>query len=649
MMTAILNPRVLSALLLGILVGTLGIGLTLGPALQAGVAASANYQRPFPMPHQYWARSDEFYVFASGGQQGGMYVYGVPSMKYLSEIPIFAEDQAWGWTTEDEHVRKMLTNPWTGEVATRGDTHHPSASKTDAKYDGRWVFVNDKQFARVARIDLDIFRTGQILWAPNTTGGGHGFNVSPDTKLAVLNLEHEQYPDENIRRHLGLALDPVKGPYAAGINGIRIADDGTMSNGWQIWGPWQFDMARIGWGKSNGWIVTTSYNTERATDAVGMFKQDHDYLFFWNIASIEKALAEKKYVTSKQAPDVPVISWKDVEVYVTPIPLNPHGLDISPTGKYVLTSGKATTLIVAVDFEKVLQGIKEQKFTGEDFGVKVLDPDFVRASTMDLGMGATHIEFDDQGYFYVGFFVDSDIKKVPLGEPYTTKHGKTPWQVTDVLPAHFSVGHLAVPGGDTAQPYGKYVISMNKLAKDSFLPHGPLVAENHELYDIQGERALLVDQMALGPETHYSQILPVSLVAPKVQRAYTQAKAEPGAKPAVEYDYAKKEVRVTMTVVRSFFTPGAITVPQGWKVKYHLISQETALDMTHGFAIDGYNVSVSMDPGEVRDVEVVADKPGVYWFYCNWFCSELHMEMRGRMIVVPESEWPPAQETRLAP
>ncbi|MBI2887210.1 MAG: hypothetical protein HYY02_08370 [Chloroflexi bacterium] len=641
------TPVAVAALFLGLLVGTLAVGLLLPATPLAPVSQVQAFQKPYPMPHQYWAKTDEFYVFASGGQQGGLYVYGVPSMKYLSEIPVFVPDQAWGWTPEDPEIRKMMTNPWTGQLVTRGDTHHPALSKTKGVYDGRWAFINDKMQGRVARVDLATFRTSQIYWVPNISGGIHGHHIAPDSRLIVVNIEHEQSPDPVIQRHIGIQVDPFKGPYVAGINGIRVADDGKMSNAWQVWGPWQYDMARIGWGKSDGWIITTSYNTERATSAVPMFAREQDYLYFWNIASIEKALADKKVVTTAQAPDMPVISWKDVEVYMTPIPLNPHGLDISPTGKYILTSGKATTLIAAVDFEKVLQAIKDRKFVGEEFNIKILDQNAVRSATMDLGMGPTHIEFDDQGYAYVGFFVDSDIKKVPLGEPYTQLHKREPWKVADVLPAHFSVGHLVVPGGDTAQPYGKYVISMNKLTKDTFLPHGPLRTENHELFNIRETPAKLVDQMALGPETHYSQVIPVSLITPRSQTAYKEARALASEKPRVEYDYNAKEVRVFMTVVRSFFTPEVFNVPQGWKVKVRMVSQETALDMTHGFALDGYNVVASLDPGEVREVEWTAEKPGVNWFYCIWFCSELHMEMRGRMIVVPSQEWAPQMETKL--
>lgn len=639
-----LKPRFYTTLLIGLIVGTVLFGFAFRPAQV--FEGTTQFQRPYPMPHQYWATTDEFYVFSGGGQQGGLYVYGVPSMKYLSEIPIFTTDQAWGWTPEDSAVRAFFTNPWTGEIVERGDAHHPSASRTNGEYDGRWIFINDKMYGRVARVGLDTFRTEQVLWMPNITGGVHGFSVGPNTELAMLNIEHEQVPDPVIQDLLGFDIDPINGPYVGGFNGIIIdgapGGDGTMKVGWQVWGPWHHDMARIGWGVSDGWLVNTSYNTERALSSVPMFGREVDYLYFWNIASIEKAIADGKYVTTEQAPDVPVISWEDVEVYMTEIPLNPHGLDISPTGKYILTSGKATTLVVALDFDMVLEAIENEDFQGEEFGVPILTTDSVREATMDLGLGPTHIEFDNNGFAYIGFFVDSDAKKIALGGPYIEKHGLEPWKVVDVMPAHYSIGHVLVPGGDSAKPYGKYFIAMNKLAKDTFLPHGPLITESHELFSIDDIPAKLIDQMALGPESHYSQALPVSLIHPNVRGVYSlPAETET---PRVEYDYTNQVVEVYMDVVRSWFTPDMFTVPQGWTVLMHLTSQEQALDITHGLAIDGYDVVASLDPGDQKDIEFIADKEGVHWYYCIWFCSELHMEMRGRMIVIPQDEWSPDLE-----
>jgi nitrous-oxide reductase len=380
-------------------------------------------------------------VSASGGQQGDLYVYGLPSMKMVAEIPIFTEDQAWAWRTEDTKIRDMMTRPRTGEVVTIGDTHHPAMSRTNGVYDGRWIFVNDKLYGRIARVDLDSFRTGQILWLPNIPGGIHGFGISPNTDLAVANFELERWPTfiDDIKSR-GIEADKFEGPLVGGFAGIDIDSAGNMTNAWQVWSPWQHDLMRIGWGDSDGWIINTTYNSERAVETVPMFAREEDYVFFWRRKSIEDAVAARNHIASVESPDVPIVSWQDIEVYSAKVPLNPHGIDVSPTGKYMFVGGKATSLVVVLDFEKVQQAITEKRFMGEEFGVPILDTEFVRAATMDLGLGATHIEFDDKGFAYVGFFVDSDIKKIPLGGPHLEQHGLDPWQAAEVIP--YSVGHL---------------------------------------------------------------------------------------------------------------------------------------------------------------------------------------------------------------
>ena len=92
-----------------------------------------------------------------------------------------------------------------------------------------------------------------------------------------------------------------------------------------------------------------------------------------------------------------------------------------------------------------------------------------------------------------------------------------------------------------------------------------------------------------------------------------------------------------MTAIRSHFTPDIIRVKQGDKVFFHVTNIETAPDATHGFAVPGYNVQASLDPGEVVSIEIEADKPGSYAFYCTEFCSALHLEMQGWLLVEPST------------
>jgi nitrous-oxide reductase len=94
-------------------------------------------------------------------------------------------------------------------------------------------------------------------------------------------------------------------------------------------------------------------------------------------------------------------------------------------------------------------------------------------------------------------------------------------------------------------------------------------------------------------------------------------------------------VHVYMTAVRSHFTPDIVRVKQGDVVHLHITSLEQTKDATHGFAIGSHNVNLSLEPGKHCNVTFTAGRAGVFPFYCTEFCSALHLEMAGYLLVEP--------------
>src|SRR4051794_29275821 len=79
---------------------------------------------------------DELYMFASGGFNGQMAAYGIPSGRLLKIIPVFSQHPENGWGYNEETKPMLNTShgfvPW-------DDTHHPELSKTNGEDDGRWL------------------------------------------------------------------------------------------------------------------------------------------------------------------------------------------------------------------------------------------------------------------------------------------------------------------------------------------------------------------------------------------------------------------------------------------------------------------------------------------------------------------------------
>jgi nitrous-oxide reductase len=215
------------------------------------------------------------------------------------------------------------------------------------------------------------------------------------------------------------------------------------------------------------------------------------------------------------------------------------------------------------------------------------------------------------------------------------------WEVVDRIPTYYSIGHLMIPGGDSKKPWGKYLLAMNKITKDRYLPTGPELAQSAQLIDISGDKMkLLLDFPTMG-EPHYAQALPASMIKDKQVKFHALAQnANPYVTRAESLGGVMREgktVHVKMIAIRSHFAPDNIEgIQVGDTVKFHVTNIEQDWDILHGFAVLGQNTSeLILQPGETRTLTWVPKAPGVYPFYCTDFCSALHQEMSGYVRVSP--------------
>jgi nitrous-oxide reductase len=350
---------------------------------------------------------DEYYLFASGGHSGQVFVYGLPSGRHISTIPVFTPYPATGYGFDDESKKMLGGLTW-------GDVHHPSLSETGGDYDGRWLFVNDMN-GRVARIDLRDFKTKQILGPlPNVSGNHASAFVTPNTEYTMM-ASRFAIP---LPKGTAAGVDKYATDYKGVVAGIKVdPKSGNMSLGWQIvLPPFDYDLGDAGKKVSDGWMFWTSYNTERASGKleVTSTQRDRDYIaaIDWKAAEIAAneagvgTIGGVKVIDPKKFPGI---------VYFLPCGKSPHGVDVSPDGKWIIGSGKLQGVTTVFNFEKIKTAIKNKDFSGDEDGIPVLKYESIKDAEVAVGLGPLHTQFGPDGYAYTSLFVDSAIAKWKLG------------------------------------------------------------------------------------------------------------------------------------------------------------------------------------------------------------------------------------------
>lgn len=601
---------------------------------------------------------DEYYVFSSGGQSGQIIVYGVPSMRILKYIGVFTPEPWQGYGFDNES-RKVLEQGYIrGQKIEWGDTHHPNFTEKNGEYVGDYLFINDKANPRIGVIDLKDFETVQIVVNPVLRSTHGGAFVTPNTEY-IIDASQYAAPFENEY----VPITAYKEKFRGGVTLHKFDYDRgriDMSQSFTLeLPPYMQDLSDAGKGESFGWAFTNSFNSEMYTGGIedgkppfeaGMSRNDTDYLHIYNWQILEKLAKDPK--NYKVINDHKVITMeaaiKAGALFLLPEAKSPHGIDVSPCGRYLIVNGKLDSHVTVFDWRKIKKLIDAKEYAGKDpYGIPVLDFKKSLHGQVELGLGPLHTSFDSEdGVVYTSLYVDSQVVRWNYKD----------LTISDRINVHYNIGHMDTMEGKSAKPRGEYAIALNKLSIDRFLKVGPLHPQNHQLIDISGDKMHMIYDLPIGLgephdviSIHKSKINPITTyeMGTNTRTGEKHEGATLAGQERVERNGNK--VKVYMTAVRSHLNPEHVTVNLGDEVTFYVTNLERAVDETHAFGISGLNQHVSVEPGKTGSVTFIADQEGVFPYYCTEFCSALHLEMMGYLYVKdPKKSYPDYRAMEIA-
>lgn len=540
---------------------------------------------------------DEYLAFFGTGVSGRLAVVGMPSMKILKYVAVFSAEPWQGYAYDDES-KAIIGNSSRDEISySFGDTGTPALSLTKGAHDGRALFMADAANGRMGMVDLAEYETKQIVTHPLFKYSNPDVAVTAETQYIIQTIGSS---------HKDLT---TSGAPAAGATFWKFVEkengehkiyfmDPASSFTVAISGGVQSSPA-AGKGPSDGLALSVTNGNEPVLNVFNWKKAE-------SLVATAAAKVNGHFVFNEEQ------GLKNQILIRHKLPAGSHRVSVSGDGQFAIVLNKNANTVQLVDLKSLGQG----KFA---------------ATNVDVGGVSVDAAFTEK-YAYVTTQNPHQVVRIDVG-------GKT---VAARHALDFPVGKIVIPESDAGKTADRYAIVVNHSPYGRFSAVGPQLGLSAHLLDLRGEKLESLYDASIPQSTRLAAVAMSTKVNKPIFRykigtdprsgLISNYKTPSGTEKIIRKD---KRVHVYATVIRSHITPDLIEVEQGDTVSIHITSNEQSRDQTHGFTIDSYNVHGSFEPGKTASVTFVADRPGVFPFYCTEFCSALHLEMQGYLLVKP--------------
>ncbi len=581
--------------------------------------------------------------FVTTGSSGRLAILGLPSMRILKYVGVFTPEPWQGFGYDDESKQVLRASAREDVEYRYGDSGQPALSEFDGVYDGKTLFMADAANARVGVVHLDGYDTKQVVTNPVFRSTAGDLAVTPHTRFVIQTSRFPELPG-------GEWGDPGNGIGKRLRGGLtfwryRRSDEeaGSLdpSDSFSMaLPPYLQAETDVGKAVSRGKVLTVAtcrVDPDRyagfqacASDAPGIL---HVVTYERAEAAAEKAdrIADHPFVELDAAVAAGAL-------YQLELPPAPSGVIVSPDGRFALITHELGSAITVVDLERLSPSLAT---TPDAFGVPTAPASALPARRIEVGGASVDATFASTSEAFVSVYQPGRVVRIDLESG----------EITASADLAEPGGRLMFTEGETATPKGRYLVVMNKRPAGHLPKSGPYKPLNPILFDTADGAFTHLYDGSMPQATDLAAVAIDETTLAGIERYALGTDPRSGELAAYRtlagqerIERKGNRVHVFGTLIRSHVVPEIIEVEVGDVVTFHLTNLEQAKDQTHGFTVSTYNVHGSWEPGKVASFTFTANREGIFPFYCTEFCSALHLEMFGYLLVRPAG-WVASGET----